>query len=300
MNISTVQLYQQAVNSMLNTQAELAKTQQQIATGSRILTPSDDPAAATRIIDLNKVIETTQQFQRNADFAETRLAMSESVLTEVGDILQRVREISVHANNGSLSASDRLSLVAEVRLSIDGLMQLANTTDANGEYLFAGFKTGTVPFTDDGSGNFTYNGDHGERSLQIGARRQVSVGDTGNDVFMKIDDGAGGKASMFSVVYDFVADLEANTPTGDTLTRLDFALNVVNDTRAGIGGRLNTIDGQRNVNSGFNLILQENRTELQDLDYAEAISRFEQQLLSLQASQQSFVKIQGLSLFNYL
>lgn len=300
MRISTAQIFQQAVSAMLNTQAELAKTQQQIATGKRVLTPSDDPTAATRILDLNKVIESTNQFQRNADFAETRLVMGEAVLTEVNDVLQRIREISVHANNGSLSASDRLSMVAEVQLSIDALMQLANSTDASGEYLFAGFKTDTVPFTDDGSGNFSYNGDQGQRNVQIGSRSQVSVGDSGDNIFMKIDDGAGGNASMFSVIQDFVTDLEANTPSGVTLSRLDSALNVVNDARASIGGRLNTIDGQRNVNSSFTLVLQENRSGLQDLDYAEAVSRFEQQLLSLQASQQSFVKIQGLSLFNYL
>ena len=300
MRLSTSQIFQQGVTSMLNNQAELAKTQQQLATGKRILAPSDDPAAATRILGLNQIIETTSQYQRNADYAETRLAMEESVLTEVGDVLQRIRELSVRANNDTVSASDRQSMAAEVRINIESLVYLANSTDANGEYLFSGFKTDTEPFADNGAGNFTYAGDQGQRSLQIGAKRQVSVGDSGADVFMKVDDGAGGTGSMFSALYDFVVDLEANAPSATTLTRLDSAMDVVLDTRASIGARLNSIDGQRNANDSFSLLLQENRSTLEDLDYAEAVSQFEQQLLALQASQQSFVKIQGLSLFNYL
>ncbi len=300
MRISTGQIYQQAVHSMLNTQTDIAKTQQQLATGERLLSPSDDPAAATRILDLNQAIATTEQFQRNADFAETRLAIEETVLTEIGDVLQRVRDLSVQANNATQSANDRLAIASEVRIQVDALVQLANSTDVNGEYLFAGFKTDTIPFSSDGSGNFSYAGDDGQRNLQIGAQRQIAVGDAGSDVFMKIDDGAGGNASMFSVLYDFVTDLEANTPSGNTLDRLDSALDVVLDTRAEIGGRLNSIEGQKNTNSAFSLVLEQNRSALKDLDYAEAISRFEQQIQSLQASQQTFVKIQGLTLFNYL
>ena len=300
MRLSTSQIFQQSVTAMLNKQAELAKTQEQLSTGKRILAPSDDPAAATRILDLNQIIETTDQFQRNTDFAETRLAMEESVLTEVSDVLQRVRELSVQANNGTLSASDRQSMAAEVRINIEALVHLGNSTDANGEYLFSGFKTDTEPFADNGAGSFSYAGDQGQRSLQIGAKRQVVVGDSGEDVFMKVDDGAGGTGSMFSALYDFAVDLEANTPSATTLDRLDSAMDVVLDTRASIGARLNSIDGQRNTNDSFSLLLQENRSTLEDLDYAEAVSQFEQQLLALQASQQSFVKIQGLSLFNYL
>ena len=300
MRLSTSQIFQQAVTSMLDKQAELAKTQQQLATGKQILAPSDDPAAATRILDLDQVIETTSQYQRNADYAETRLSLEETVLTDIGNVLQRIRELSVRANNDTLSAGDRKAIAVEVRINLEGLIQQANSKDANGEYLFAGFKTGTEPFSDTGGGNFVYVGDQGQRSLQIGARRQVAVGDSGADVFMQVDDGAGGTGNMFAVLNDFAVDLEANNPSTTTLTRLDSAIDSVLNTRASIGARMNSIEVQRNANDSFSLLLQENRSNLQDLDYAEAVSRFEQQMLALEASQQSFVKIQGLSLFNYL
>ena len=222
------------------------------------------------------------------------------MLSDVGDILQRVRELAVRANNDSHSAGDRNAIAIEVRTSLDGLLQLANSKDATGEYLFSGNKTGTRAFSDNGGGNFVYNGDQGVRSLKIGPTRNVSVGDAGDSVFMKVDDGAGSVASMFEALYDFAVDLEANNPSTTTLTRLDSAIDEVLNTRASIGARLNTIDGQRNMNDAFDLLMQENRSTLEDLDYTEAISRFERQMLALQASQQSFVKIQGLSLFNYL
>ena len=300
MRISTSQIFQQAVTTMLSKQSELAKTQQQLATGERLLSPSDDPDAATRVLDLSQIIDTTTQYQRNADFANTRLALEETVLTDIGELLQRSRELSVQANNDSLSASDRRSIAFEVRANIDSLVQLANSRDATGEYLFSGFQTDTEPFSDDGLGNFAYAGDQGQRSLQIGARRNVTVGDSGVEVFMKVDDGTGGVDSMFSMLYDFATDLDANIPSGTTLTRLDSALDNVLNTRASIGARLNTVENQKNANESFSVLLQENRSNLEDLDYAEAVSRFEQQLLALQASQQTFVKIQGLSLFNYL
>ena len=300
MRISTSQMFQQGVNSILDQQTTLAKTQQQLATGKKIVTPSDDPSAATRVLALNQAIDTTTQYQRNSDFAEMRLALEESALVGVGDLLQRVRELAVQANNDTLSSGDRLAIAAEVRTSLEGLLQLSNSRDANGEYLFSGYQVNTTPFSHDGAGNFSYDGDQGQRSLQIGPSRHVVAGDSGNNVFLKVDDGAGSVNSMFDVVYDFIVDLEANNPSSSTLTRLDSGLDAVLTTRASIGARLNTIDSQRNMNDSFNLVLQQNRSTLEDLDYAEAISRFERQMLVLQASQQSFVKIEGLSLFNYI
>lgn len=300
MRISTSWIFQQGVNAMLDHQTGLAKTQQQLATGERILKPSDDPSASTRVLELDQLIETTKQYQRNSDYAETRLKLEETVLSNVGDILQRVRELAVRANNDTLSAGDRNAIAIEVRTSLDAVLQLANSKDATGEYLFSGNRIGTPAFTDNGGGNFSYDGDQGVRSLQIGPTRQVSVGDAGSSVFMRVDDGAGGVASMFEALYDFAVDLQANNPSTTTLTRLDSAIDEVLNTRASIGARLNTIDAQRGMNDSFDLLMQENRSSLEDLDYTEAISRFERQLLALQASQQSFVKIQGLSLFDYL
>ena len=300
MRISTFQLYQQGVTSMLNQQAALAKTQQQLATGKNILAPSDDPSAATRVLELGQLIDVNSQYQRNADAATTRLSLEENVLAQTGDLLQRVRELAVRANNDTLSAGDRSAIAVEVRTRLEELLQAANSKDSSGEYLFAGYQSATEPFSTDGIGNFSYAGDQGQRVLQIGPTRKVATSDAGDSVFMRVDNGAGGVSDMFSVLYDFAADLDANNPSGVTLDRLDSAIDSVLNTRAAIGARLNSIDSQKNMNDSFDLLLRENRSTLEDLDYAEAVSRFERQTMALQASQQSFIKIEGLSLFNYL
>ena len=300
MRISTGQIFQQGVTSMLNTQSELAKTQQQLATGKRILAPSDDPAASAQIMQLDQIVEATDQFQRNADFVDSRLGLEESVLIDAGNILQRVRELAVRANNDTLSAGDRGAIAAEIKGSLEDLFQLANTQDSSGEYLFAGFQTGTQPFTTNGAGSFAYVGDQGQREIQVGANRTVKAGDSGDVVFMRVDDGLGGVNSVFDTLNEFVNDLEANNPSTSTLTKIDSAMDQMLTVRASIGARMNSVENQRNANDTFSLLLQENLSELKDLDYADAVSRFEQQMLALQAAQQSFIKIEGLSLFNYL
>jgi len=300
MRISTFQIYQQGVNAMLDQQASLAKTQQQMATGKNILAPSDDPAATTRILKLGELIDVNTQYQQNADAAQTRLSLEDSVLSQTGDILQRVRELAVQGNNASLTTNDRKAIALEVRTRLDELLQVSNSKEANGEYLFAGYQSTTQPFSDNGSGSYLYTGDQGQRILQVGPTRKVASTDSGDKVFMQVDNGAGGVDSMFAVLADFATALEANTPSATTLTRLDSAINKVLSTRASIGARLNTVDSQKGMNDAFDLQLRQNRSSLEDLDYAKAASRFQRQNLALQAAQQSFIKIQGLSLFKYI
>ena len=300
MRISSAQIHQQGTSAMLRQQAKLAKTELQLASNRRMLSPADDPNGSARLLALNQMRDSTAQFQRNADFAESRLELEETALASAGELLQRVRELAVRANNGALNAEDRGAIAAEVREHIDGLLQLANTRDETGGYLFAGFQTGTVPFTRDAAGNVVYNGDQGQRYLQVGPTFQVPVGDPGSDIFMLESSAAGGTSSVFAVLDDFATALDANAPGATIIADLDAALTKVLTARGDVGTRLNAIDGQRSNNESFVLLIEQHRSELEDLDYGEAISRFNQEMLALQAAQQSFVKVQGLSLFNYL
>ena len=300
MRISTAQWYRQGVDAMLDNQSTLSKTQLQLSSGQRMLAPSDDPTAATKVLELDQLLGKVSQFQRNADRAEARLRREEEVLQGMGDILQRVRELAVQGNTDSLTPEDRRAIALEVRQHLDGLLALANETDSNGEYLFSGYRTGTPPILDNGSGNYSYQGDQGQRLVQIGSSRHVATNDPGDKVFMGIDDGNGGTTDLFAIVHRFASDLDADNPSGSTLTQLDNAIDRISNVRASIGGRMNAIENQRGINDSFSLVMETNRSGLEDLDYAEAISRMQQQMLSLQASQQTFMKVEGLSLFNYL
>jgi flagellar hook-associated protein 3 FlgL len=149
-------------------------------------------------------------------------------------------------------------------------------------------------------GVFSYSGDAGTRTLQISATRKIQDRENGYDVFMDIDTSTGGKRNLFETVHGIIASLEANTPDGTYLDDLDLIQDHVADIRTRGGARLNSIDEQKSVNDEFILTLQSALSNTEDLDLAEAVSRFEQELVALQAAQQSFNMVQGLSLFNYL
>ncbi len=300
MRVSTFQIYQQGVNSMLDQQSALAKTQLQLATGNKNLAPSDNPAETTKVLELSQIININGQYQKNADSAQALLVQEETVLAQTGNLLQRVRELAVQGLNGTNSPEDRKAISFEVKGILEELLQAANSKDSNNTYLFAGYKKNTEPFIHDGNGGFSYQGDQGQNVVQIGPSRRVSVSDSGEKVFTGLDDGNGGKTDIFSIVYEFASDLDVNAPNSATLDKLDVALDRVLTTRSSVGARLNSIESQRNSNAEFDVLLKENKSRLKDLDYAEAVSRFERQTIALQAAQQSFVKIEGLSLFNYL
>lgn len=299
MRISTSQLYNQSVDAMLEKQRQVSETELQVASGKRILRPSDDPSAAVRILDLNEAQQRLAQYQRNADVATARLDQEETALSSIENLLQRVRELAVQGANDTYSAEDRRAIAAEVREHMQSFLELANSRDANGEYLFAGFQSLTQPLNHDGNGNFSYSGDTGQRTLKIGDAREVAVGDPGT-IFEGITAAGGGTTNIGKVLYDLATNLEAGNADLDAITDLDSAFSQLFETRAKIGARMNAIDDQKQSNDAFDLATAQVKSSLEDLDYAEAISRFNQQLSALQASQQAFIRIQDLSLFNFL
>lgn len=191
MRISTSQLRLSGLNQLLDQQANLLKTQQQISTGKRIINPADDPSAITRVLGLQQSLKSTEQFQENINFARGRLTLEENVLAELNDELNRIREVAVQGNNSTLADSDRQSLAVVVRQGLDQLLSLANTQDSNGEYIFSGYQGNAQPFAESVSGNYVYNGDDGKRFLQISPNRQIAETDSGTEVFRQIRNGNG-------------------------------------------------------------------------------------------------------------
>lgn len=300
MRVSTTLIQFRATNSILERQNALSKTQMQLATGRRILSPSEDPVGTTQVFPLNEVIAKNQQYGKNADAADSRLSLEEKTLDSVTNLLQRVYELTVQGNNDTNGPQERAAIAEEMRQHLQTLIGFANTRDANGEYIFAGHEVTTQPFVEAPAGTFAYQGDNGQRSVKIGESRQVAVGDPGDDVFMNIPFSGGGNQSIFETIDAIATEFENDTLSTNGITDLQSAMENVVTVRTKIGARLNALDTQREINE--ELILQSEKTlsGIQDLDYAEAISRLNLQLVGLQASQQAFTRIQNLSLFNYL
>ncbi|NOS73432.1 MAG: flagellar hook-associated protein FlgL [Methyloglobulus sp.] len=309
MRISTSWANQSSVNAMLDQQSRLQQTQMQISTGKKILTPSDDPVAAAHIIDLNQTLKQTEQYQSNINYARDRLTMEEGVLQGATDILQRIYELGIQGLSDTNTPTSRNAAAVEMESLNKQLVNLANTKNANGEYMFSGFKSNTQPFSKDASnpGAYVYSGDVNTRPIQIDAVSQVADGDPGSSVF-GIPTGAspatvplpGAIANVFEAIDKFATDLRANAPTKASLDDISKSLDKIVTVRASVGTRLNVLDRQETINSDAILNTRTILSNTEDLDYAEAITKLTQQSASVQAAQQTFAQVKKLSLFNYL
>ena len=395
MRVSTSWMAQRSVSSMLDGQASLSDLQNRISSGKRINQPSDDPVGAARALELGHMDADVAQYQRNITSANARLGLEDQALSTSSDALTRVRTLVLQGINGTQTDQTRSDIAAELSQIRTQLMGLANGKDGNGDYLFAGNRTGGQPFSAQG-GAVAHNGDDGQRMVAAGPGMQVATGDPGSAVFMNIPTGNGtfqvssgagntgtavagtisvadrtqwdngnytiaftsatayevrdasnnvigsgtyaddgnavvafrgvqvgisgtpaagdnfsvapsGKQDIFSTLDNIIGALKT-TGGGPAMknalnaqfSNLDQAIDTVTQTRAAIGGRMNALDQQQSLNGDLSLQYQGALTDVQDLDYYDAISKLNLQNTALQAAQMTYTKVQSSTLFDYL
>ncbi|MEM1090133.1 MAG: flagellar hook-associated protein FlgL [Pseudomonadota bacterium] len=202
--ISTSQLFTNTLSSISGGQARLAELQRAIASGKQVNTAADDPVGAGRILELRALTERITQYSRNSDAAEARLSTTENALVSASDSLNRVRELALASVNGINTPSTLEAYGQEVLSQLESLIALANQADANGEYLFSGTASNTLPFTLSGTLTYNYFGNSQSRSVSISDNQTVAMGLPGDAVFIDIPTGNG----RFQVV-----DAAGNTGT---------------------------------------------------------------------------------------
>ncbi len=402
MRLSSNTIYETGTNLMLQQQEALIKIQQQLSTGRRILTPSDDPISAAQALGISQAASLNEQYSVNRANANASLRLEENVLKEITSLLMDVHETAVSAGNATYTDADRKARATELRSQLESLVGLANTTDEKGQFMFSGYQANTKPFVQTGL-NVQYVGDQGQRLNQVGPSRQLAVSDSGTDVFERIKNGNGvfktaadsvntgtgvvdvgsvitptsltgnnyeinftvadgvttfdiintttgspissGNAyvnnstisfdgmqlnikgnpangdkfavspsdnqSVFATITNLITALEtpsSGQPGGtrlanilsSTLQDVDNSLEHVLDKQSSIGARLQEIDTLENVGSDQDIQFKQSLSQLQDVDFAKAISDLQRQQLYLQAAQQSYIKISGLTLFNFI
>ncbi len=187
MRISTSHIFNLANNSMADANKDIAKTQEQLSTGKRVLTAADDPVAATRIQQLTDNMVAIDQYNKNIAFAENNLEAEEAALTSVNNLIQRIKELAVQAGNtASLSTSEYNALATEVDSRLNELASLANTKNANGDYIFSGYSSQTPAFTGDSTNGFRYSGDEGSIKIKVDHNTFVDASDSGKSIFVDI------------------------------------------------------------------------------------------------------------------
>jgi flagellar hook-associated protein 3 FlgL len=247
-SISTSWMYQQSVNTMLQQQDALATSENQVSTGDAITVPSDDPTGAAQIVNLNHILAENTQYTSNITSANTRLSTETSTLSSVSNLLDSVNDLGLSAINGSLSNSDLSNIATELTQYRNQLLQLANTTDSNGQALFAGTSTTTDPFVMNSStGAVTYTGNDQQSYTSIGTGLQVANSDSGSAIFMDLPAGNGSFVASASTSNTGSLVVGSNSVTDTSEWDAATASGPINDTITfGADGTYTVTDAQGN------------------------------------------------------
>jgi flagellar hook-associated protein 3 FlgL len=227
-------------------------------------------------------------------------------LRNVSDVLIRIKELTVQATNDTVSSADRKAIGLEIIGLRDQLLSQANAQDTNGNFLFAGSRSTQAPYALDANGHITYQGDQSRMKVQVGDNRRMNANTPGSDVFLRVirDDGKGNQVGVnfFEALKD-LSDAITNGLPKDMdrgLGEIDILQQGISNATAQIGSDMSVVDMQNSVLDETTLRLKSTLSDVQDLDYTEAITRMNKDQLALEAAQSTFAKIAKLTLFNYI
>jgi len=402
MRVSTAQFYLQSALQMSNKTSDVNEQMAYLSSGKRVLTAKDDAVAFGTLAGYKDDLANIEKYNRNINQAENHNSLQEVLFADAQLILDRVKQDMLAANNGRMSNEDLQSIATQVKNSLDQLLDIANSQDESGDYIFSGYQTEQQPFSQQVDNSVTYNGDLGNRELQVAKNIKVPTSQNGEAAFNQVQNATGDFSASYttntsgiavekanvinrsdynasalphnytftfnptaadlvvtdsggtpvfttstysagqSIPFDGVnVTLSGNPLPGDSfilseeenvsvfstlnsaiewmekgsvstnqeqhavdyntiLNQLNSAMTHISSRQVDSGIRLQVLESQRSRHLDSQLYLESGKSRIEDLDFAKAISEFEQSKIALQASQQTFSKVQNLSLLNYI
>ncbi|WP_440875616.1 flagellar hook-associated protein FlgL [Thalassotalea sp. PLHSN55] len=405
MRVSTAQFYFQNGLQMSDKQTTLSEQSAYLSSGKRVLTAKDDAVSYSALAGYKNELSNIEKYQRNITQAESRNNYQEVAFSNTTNILNELRDLLLQANNGVYAEADLASISQQATNSLKQVLDIANTKDETGGYIFSGFQIDKQPFALQPDNSVNYHGDNGERELQIAKNVMVGTNVSGEQAFEKVANNIGDFSAQYNAntsgifvehaviarpgdndtsagagyptPYNFsfasetdltitdndgdvmfttttytpgelislpngvdvqlggnplpgddfdllpqetisvfdtikaaidwidvgtspVSEVQHQVDYSTVLGQLNQALDHISSQRADAGIRLQLTDRQKNNHLDTELYLNSSRSKIEDLDFAKAISEFEQSQMALQAAQQTFTQIQNLSLFNYI
>jgi len=304
MRISNAQITAMMHGSMNTSSAKLGKLMQQMATGERMLLPSDDPISAVRVLRIQREEATLTQYRTNIANVSSNLSKQETNLRSASDTMLSVRDLLLWAANGSNTSEDLAAIANELGNLEKAIVSFANVRDEEGRYLFSGTLSDRPALTfDAASDTYLMTGNDKYRQAAVANGVLVEENVTAAQVF-------GGGVDMLNDLHALVqtlADpaLDASDPA--VRARITASLDSLDVTHGNLlgavselGGRQNTLTLLSSSNEDVSLVNQKIEGELSQLDYAKASIDLNNYQLSLQATQKTYLKINGLSLFGML
>ena len=302
MKISTSFLFERATERMSTIQNKLATTQAQMAVSKQILSPSAAPDQAAAIQRLKGEVQRQESNMRTMDVAMRRYTAEETALSASNDILIRLKELGIQAANDTLAPDDRKAIGVEMKALRDQLLSLGNTRDDSGNYLFSGTRVNTPAFAEDPTGKVLYQGDQTQTRIPAGVERTVQFTRAGTDVFSRVVREDGQSVGFFDALDQMIAGTN-NSQTGSVqqgIADISQMHNSLTLSQAQNGSDQTVVQSQLDVLDETALRLKSTLSEIEDLDYAEAVTRMNKEMMALEAAMGSFAKVSGLTLFDYI
>ncbi|MGO4464966.1 flagellar hook-associated protein FlgL [Pseudoduganella sp. RAF53_2] len=303
MRIASMQ-FQATMDRSLNiNQGALAILTEKMATGNKLLVPSDDPITNVRISRLTREQATLDQYVDNIAAVKIRLSKNETYLDGMVGDMNSARDLLVWASDGANTPADLNSMVNSLTALRDSVYFNANTKDQEGRYIFSGTLTST-PAISYNAGNAP-----GSRYADIGnnGQQQVVVGNGITQVANVDALGVEDWLNKIDAAIDALGQPGAdpnNAGTRGTLTAAldgtDTALSLVSGKIATFGGAQNVLETLSSNHSNVALSNKMAMTEMGQLDYGLAATQLNGYNTALQATYQAYSKIANLSLFNAL
>ena len=299
MQISTSQFYSNASTRLSKMSERASELQPQISTGKKMLKPSDDPAASQQLAELDRRDADAAVYGTNMTLAGSLLDQAGTVLGQINTQLTRALELATLAGNGTQTDATRKITATELTSIVGSLVSLANTKNVRGQPLF-GSASGGLAVTDNKDGTFTFPPDVQVSEVPIADGQSVQATESAKRIF----DIGGGTDNTLAMLSKLAAALNAggdvSTTVSSSLDKLNDSINQVADVTASVGARGARIDLQQQLLTTANTDRTELRGKLEQVDVTDAIVQLQQMMTALSASQASFTKLAGLSLFDYL
>lgn len=326
MRISTSQMYINGAAGFNRQQEVVSTLQQQLSSLKRVNKPSDDPVASARILDTRQAQSRNQQFITNSHMVDSALEFADVSLGAMADLVVEMKTLAINAGSAARSPENLKQIGADMSKKMEQFASLLNTKDGQGRYLFSGTKAQTQPYNfkpitsssteADVRQAFVYQGNDGQKLVQVGPDRFIAISEPASAFLgqgsQPVDAGPPMTGNAHNPLLYGMAKLtqqllQGKRGTGDTrdvlnnaISAFDAGLEKLSTARAGVGARrLETSQG-RELGEDLNLVYNKAVHVLEDLDVAKASADLTMARAGLEASQLSFAKIQGLSLFNYM
>jgi len=259
----------QLLRNLNTNMRQMDNLQNQLSTGRKLNKPSDDPVGITYSMRYRSELSANEQYEKNADAAQSWLDFTDTVLGQAGDVFQRVRELAVQGANGTNTPESLNSIKSEIGQLYEQLVQIGNS-EFNGKYVFNGQFTDVAPYTSASAATEMTDAVHIQYEVSSGVKMPVST--TGNEVFGAPSD----DDNAFKVLKDLISALDSadSSAVGDVLGKLDSRYDKFLEVRADVGAKTNRLEHAENRLKDININLESLQSKTEDADLSEVITRF--------------------------